>query len=296
MTRAFLMLLVIASCARATASGDVPLDALAEVAGPDLPADPAPDPAADPAPEVAVPCTVLFGVPNDKTGLTADQCRPSCDCDALHFTPPVYTEAQIQAIAAHVLLDPAVAPAEDPYAHPELHVPAPGKVCGFLADASTPGGYHLQTFDGAAAATAAGALVTHRDACGLCSPLADLVVYLRNPDLTAPVRQCGLLGMAQGDDARLQCLRDLGFDEPCARTWDYNTQHTQAACGSVCMKLLDAPYHNPDGSLNDCLQCDEIQSGDVFKAVAGRTRRNTGVPSSMCRPCSEVVPIVHDYP
>ena len=283
MARFCIVLAFLASCAQATADGDVPLDALAGFAE-------------APAAEVAVPCTVLFGVPNDKTGLTAEQCRPSCDCDGKHFVPPAYTEAQITAIAAHVLLDPPSPPADDPYAHPEQHVPATDKLCGFVDEPSTPGRYHLRTFDDTAAATSAGAIVTHRDACGLCSSLVDLAVYLRNPDLTAPVRQCGLVGMAQGDDARMQCLRDLGFDEPCARIWDLNTQNTQAKCGSVCMKLLDAPYHNPDGSLNDCLQCDEVQSGDVFKAVAGRTRRNTGLPSSMCRPCAEVVPIVHDYP
>ncbi len=39
----------------------------------------------------------LFGSPNEKTGLTEDQCVPWCDCDALVFTPPQYTEERIQA-------------------------------------------------------------------------------------------------------------------------------------------------------------------------------------------------------
>ena len=65
---------------------------------------------------------------------------------------------------------------------------------------------------------------------------------------------------------------------------------------AACMADLDAPYNNADGSLNDCLQCDEDESGAVFKAVAGRTRRNTGLASSICRPCSEVKPLIHDYP
>jgi hypothetical protein len=255
--------------------------------------DPAPDDAPDSDP--FDPCTVLFGLPNEKTGLTAEQCRPSCDCDALHFTPPTYTEAQIQDLEARILMEPFDVPTEDPYAHPELHVPAPGKVCGVVPDATMKLAYSLATFDSAADAALAGAQITHRDACGLCSPLKDLAVYMRNPDLTAPVRQCGLLGMARGDEARVQCLLDLGFDAPCAAIWSFNTVHTQQECGSVCMALLDAPYHEPDGSLNACLQCDEDASGAVFKAVAGRTRRNTGLPSSMCRPCSEVVPVVHAY-
>jgi hypothetical protein len=66
-------------------------------------------------------------------------------------------------------------------------------------------------------------------------------------------------------------------------------------CLEVCLELLDAPYHLPDGSLNACLQCDQEMSGDVFEAVAGRTRRNTGLTSALCRPCAEVRPLVHVY-
>jgi hypothetical protein len=44
-----------------------------------------------------------------------------------------------------------------------------------------------------------------------------------------------------------------------------------------------------------CLLCGETQSGPVFKAVAGRTRRNSGLPKALCRPCSEVRPLVRAY-
>ena len=37
------------------------------------------------------------------------------------------------------------------------------------------------------------------------------------------------------------------------------------------MSALDSPHHQPDGSLNDCIQCDEDESGPIFKAIAGRT-------------------------
>ena len=43
-------------------------------------------------------------------------------------------------------------------------------------------------------------------------------------------------------------------------------------------------------------QRDEDESGAVFKAYAGRTRRNTGLASTICRPCAEVRPLVHAYP
>lgn len=265
---------------------DVPIaDAPDTDEGADLPAD---------LPSTAT-CTVLFGLPNDQTGLTAEQCRPSCDCQGTRFTPPTCTEDRIRHIESLVLLDPMAPLTEDPYAHPEQHVPRPGTVCGFQPDAMSADAYRLQTFDDAAAAREAGAVVTHFDACGLCSPLVNLAVYMRHPDLTAPVRECGINGMFLGEDEHMTCLRNLGFDEPCARIWYYNTLHTQAQCQAICMELLEAPYHQPDGTLNACLQCDEVESGDVFKAVAGRNRRNTGLPSSMCRPCAEVQPVYHAY-
>jgi hypothetical protein len=107
-------------------------------------------------------------------------------------------------------------------------------------------------------------------------------------------------------DAHIACLQALGFTDACARIWYFNTIHTREACLAPCLLAIDAPYHLPDGTLNDCLRCDEEQSGPVFKAIAGRTRRNTeaiagrtrrntGVASAMCRPCDEVQPLVHHY-
>jgi hypothetical protein len=55
------------------------------------------------------------------------------------------------------------------------------------------------------------------------------------------------------------------------------------------------PSTKPDGTLNECLQCDEDRSGPVFKAVAGRTRRNSGIRSSIPRPDDQVAHVVHDY-
>jgi hypothetical protein len=93
----------------------------------------------------------------------------------------------------------------------------------------------------------------------------------------------------------MACLRALGFTEPCAQIWYFNTLHTRDRCLLECLGALGQPYHHADGSLNACLVCDEVESGPVFKAVAGRTRRNTGVASAMCRPCDEVLPLVHVY-
>jgi hypothetical protein len=93
----------------------------------------------------------------------------------------------------------------------------------------------------------------------------------------------------------MACLRALGFTAPCAQIWYFNTLHTRDQCLLPCLAALGQPYHQADGTLNECLVCDEEKSGPVFKAVAGRTRRNTGVPNAMCRPCAEVLPLVHVY-
>jgi hypothetical protein len=62
-----------------------------------------------------------------------------------------------------------------------------------------------------------------------------------------------------------------------------------------CFTRLSDPYNTPDGALDPCLACDEDMSGPVFKEVAGRTRRNSGLANAICRPCSEVQPLVHAY-
>ena len=91
------------------------------------------------------------------------------------------------------------------------------------------------------------------------------------------------------------CLLELGFTPACASIWAYNVEHTRAECQEICIELLSEPYHADDGSLNACLQCDEDRSGPVFKALAGRTRRNSGLASALCRPCETVWRIGHDY-
>jgi hypothetical protein len=240
-------------------------------------------------------CTGLFGRPAETTGLSSEQCQPSCACEGITFEPPHYEEDEIAALESLVLATPFSALEKDPYQEPDVWPLEPDKACGILLDAAGPGTYSLQTYSSPAAAEDSGAVVTHYGACGLCSPLVNLGVYIRNNDLAGPVRQCGIDNATKGKDAHLKCLTDLGFDHPCAQIWYYNTRHTQQQCLVTCLALLEKPYHNEDGSLNDCIQCDEDVSGAVFKAVSGRTRRNSGLPTALCRPCESVAPVVHRY-
>ena len=236
-------------------------------------------------------CTQLFGSPTPNTGLSSADCTGSCECGGDPWTPPTYTEADLMRIESLEQLNPSDPLLTDPYEEP---VPqnSTDAVCAVeLASGGLQ--YSLTRFESAQAARDAGATVTHTGNCGLCSSLKNLAVYMRNPDLTDPVRDCGIRGMLEGEAANIECLMDIGFDEPCAQIWYYNTKHTREVCLEPCMSALDSPHHQPDGSLNDCIQCDEDESGPVFKAISGRTRRNSGLPSGLCRPCDSVSRVDH---
>lgn len=235
---------------------------------------------------------MLFGAPESTTGLTSDQCRPSCGCGGEVWTAPTWDAARIERLRAWTLENEPSLLGANPYDVAAPDVPSDA-VCAVLVVDATTRAYRLETFANESDANAAGGVVTHKGICGQCSSLHDLAVYAETLDLTTPVRQCGISHAdLEGD---IGCLRELGFSDACAEIWAYNTLHTRQQCASICVPLLSAPYHDADGSLNACLQCDEDQSGAVFKAVAGRTRRNTGIASALCRPCSEVVRLEHRY-
>jgi hypothetical protein len=237
--------------------------------------------------------TVLFGRPNASTGLTDAQCQPTCTCGGKAWSPPNYSAADAKALLDWQPVDPPAELTTNPYDSPAPAAAPDGTVCGVLPVGSSKQ-YRLVTYASESAATAAGAKTTHFGACGLCSTLQDLSVYMTQNDLTAPVRQCGLDNLSSMSGG-VACLQKLGFTLPCAEIWYFNTVNTRNVCSDICFSEIGASYNQPDGTLNACLQCDEDMSGAVFKAVAGRTRRNTGLPNSICRPCSEVKKLVHAY-
>jgi hypothetical protein len=245
------------------------------------------------------PCAVLFGNPNDKTGLGPDRCQPRCTCGDAGYEPPVYSASFIQSLVtdwSFAATNPEIP--SDPYADAAAPPVDPdGTVCAVIPQgdpATRPRPYLLATFASESDARAAGGSPTHFGRCGVCSTLANLAVYMRENDLTAPVRDCGVnAGKDAGAD--VDCLMQLGFDRPCAEIWAYDTAHTRDACIGVCFANASKPYNQDDGTLNPCIECDEVESGPVFKFVAGRTRRSSGLPNAICRPCSEVRPLVHSY-
>lgn len=254
-------------------------------------------PAEPKAPSTPATCEAgptLFGRPEAATGLTDAECGPACTCAGETWEAPAYTDAEVAALRATTLTTPFDEVSEDPYLTLVPDEESDETVCAFLGDTSDT--YRVETFATAGDATRAGGVVTHAGGCGVCSTLTDLAVYISVNDLTAPARDCGLEHAGGPAADHVACLQDIGFTLPCAQIWYWNTLHTQDVCLVECLAALDDPYNQPDGSLNPCLQCDEDESGPVFKAVAGRTRRNTGLPNAICRPCEDVRPIEHRYP
>ncbi|MBM3695759.1 MAG: hypothetical protein FJW79_07495 [Actinobacteria bacterium] len=246
------------------------------------------------SPETTAAGVVLFGLPGPSTGLDQSRCRPERILPGEEtWAPPTYDDAEIEALRARTLVNPPALLPFSPYEDASLVPTDTGGVCAVLAEPAVPGGYRLATFSDLAAAEAAGGVMTHAGTCGACSSLQDLAVYLANPDLSEPVRRCALLSLTQGDQATLDCITALGFSPPCAQIWAFNGANTREACLEVCLAAMGDPHHLPDGSLNPCLACDEEQSGPVFKAVAGRIRRNSGIPVAICRPPEEVTAVVH---
>ncbi len=209
-----------------------------------------------------------------------------------------HDEATLKRYENSLPANPVVWPG-DPYEYyadkpDRLEIPRE-QVCALKFTDSAKTQYRLQTYSDASSARAGGAYVTHQGPCGTCSTLQDLAVYLRKPDLTTPVRRCGILSAFK--PLAMRCLQDIGFSEACAQTWYYNARNTARQCFTTCTWswIKGEPANQPDGSLNACLACDETKSGLVFKRVAGRTRRNSGIVSSIGRVSGEMSPLVHDY-
>ena len=245
-----------------------------------------------PPPDAAPACTTLFGEPTENTGLGPESCGSSCPCTG--HVPTEFSEAAVDDLKKRVLLNPPAPLPGDPYQTPELYPDEPDRLCGVIPGQGNT--YSLASFDSLVELEASGATLTHHGACGRCSSLEDLAVYASRGDLAGPVRGCGIGGFIATHEQSVACLRLLGFTAACAEIWFYNTEATRSECLSECLGQLDATYHLEDGSLNPCIQCDEVKAGPIFKAVAGRSRRRSGLPSALCRPCETVAPVTHEYP
>jgi hypothetical protein len=107
-----------------------------------------------------------------------------------------------------------------------------------------------------------------------------------------------------------KCFTDAGFSDDCAYLWASNSLNSKVSgCAEDCILWLgdiDDPtdlldFSNPTVQsllfsandpetcdLNECLACDDEESGEIFKKYSGRTRRNSGILT--------VVPVPYPFP
>lgn len=168
-------------------------------------------------------------------------------------------------------------------------------VCAIKYETPEKQKYMIKNFSSKKEAEENSFIVTHQGPCGACSTLKDLSIYLKE-GLTAPVRRCSILGVIS-ENLVLECLKKIGFTDACSQIWMYNAMNTRKQCFWICMYswLKNEPNTRPDGSLNECLQCDEDKSGLIFKYYSGRTRRNSGIHSEILRPGEQIYNMTQCY-
>lgn len=192
----------------------------------------------------------------------------------------------------------------DPYANSKCETTPPqaqkedGQVCAYKYNKTSPGKYSMITYSSEEKAKAEDAFITHHGKCGVCSTAQDLAVYMNDMDLTASGKWSAMLGNFYKKDAGIQSFKNIGFSEPCATMWYYNTVQTSKMCKWTCLKEYFKPLNLKDDQcrINDCLQCDEDKSGQKFQEFAARTRRNSGLFSEIQRPCDQPKTVIQKIP
>ncbi|EGG15988.1 hypothetical protein DFA_09660 [Cavenderia fasciculata] len=226
--------------------------------------------------------------------------RLSIPSHRISFDPPTYNQTVIDAFASKILLNPQQNLTWNPYDIVGFNTTLNDSVCAVLypndSDRST---YYLVNYTSADAAIEAGAFVTHLHDCGYCSTTKDLASYMSHPDLTDPIRDCAIVSFVSDKDS-LECIQhSANLTYNCAVIWLYDALNTRKDCLDIC--LIDWIMHTPNNvppnstTLNKCLQCDEDMSGPVFKVVAARTRRDSGLESAINRPPDSIYNITHYY-
>ena len=167
-------------------------------------------------------------------------------------------------------------------------------MCGHKFAAGGCTDYEIVNYASEAAAFADGAVVTHYGPCAACSTRQDLAVYMYYFDMTTVGKQCGEWASTIFSKG-VRCFENLGMTSSCAYIWASNAKFDGSYCRSICLKDYYEPYNGapPTCPLNDCLQCDEDNAGPLFKKFSGRTRRNSGLESSITRPCDTVESLTH---
>lgn len=127
------------------------------------------------------------------------------------------------------------------------------------------------------------AILTHKGGCGVCSTLQDLAVYKKHKNLTSIIKKCNIRHFFSKKKIKKCIQKKLNFTKPCFDIWWYDNLNAKKKCIIPCLWDYTSSYVNKNNKLNRCLKCDEIKNGPIFKKIAGRNRRNSGITSSINR-------------
>ncbi|KAJ9467408.1 hypothetical protein DIPPA_14671 [Diplonema papillatum] len=217
------------------------------------------------------------------------------------FSPMTYNSTVYDAFAKKHCLNP-ITISTDPYINSNDTAPplpyGPDAVCAVKYTDAARVNYTLHSYASIADAQSDGSFVTHGTACGACSDLQDLSGFMSSPDLTDPVRKCQLEHFRDIQSVGVCISKNTNLTLSCALMFAYNGHNTGEVCRDICLLSWAEGQPNnlpPDNRLNDCLQCDEDKSGPIFKFYSGRSRRDSGLNSSIIRPASQVFRVIHDY-
>ncbi|EGC29556.1 hypothetical protein DICPUDRAFT_9842, partial [Dictyostelium purpureum] len=219
----------------------------------------------------------------------------------LEFNPPLYNQTVIDAFESKTLLNPLDDLDYNPYKIENYNYTLNNStVCGlYYTNPNDRSTYYLYNYTSAEEAVESGAYVTHLHHCGYCSTTKDLSSYMAHMDLTSPIRDCAIVTFVS-EEISLDCIQhSAGFTHNCALIWLYDALNTRKDCLDICLYdwIMHVPNNVPANSttLSPCIQCDEDKSGPIFKAVAARTRRDSGLKSAINRPPDSIYNITHYY-
>lgn len=163
--------------------------------------------------------------------------------------------------------------------------------------------YELISYSSSDAATADGAVVTHKGPCGVCSSAQDLSVRMKHvTDLASKTLPCAVvykLDTQSSSEVRFAelftCVKNLGFSDPCGELWAHYLATNGNLCASNCSKgYTGVPVLNgdpPNCTLSECLQCSADIFQDDFDMLSGRTMSASGIIDAIARPCSTFYPV-----
>lgn len=168
-------------------------------------------------------------------------------------------------------------------------------VCAFNADDPS---QLFVTYDSKEEAVLANMTVAHCGACGVCSNPHDIRTYVDTRKTVAILaKQCGSTAVLGTYQELTDCLMGkIGFTLGCTECWSDNLINTAEYCLFTCLKTTLtglAATNNVIGLgktvwLNQCIFCDEKQSGPEFVQCSGVARRRLGIVSEIERDPAEL--------